>query len=520
MNTKLSLEGLRFMLACFLFGIFANPLRAQQKQNRPNIVIIISDDHALSTIGAYGAKYGASPHIDQLAKQGAIFTNAFVNNSLCAPSRATLLTGKYSHVNGLRDNRDQFDAAQDVFPRRLQQAGFQTAWIGKWHLKNYPQGFDYWHILPDQGQYYNPNLIGMQGDTVRKEGYCTDIITNLAIDWLEKRDKTKPFCVIIGQKAPHRPWMPDVRDLRRFEQTQFALPPNFYDDYRDRIAAQTQDMSIAKTMQLGYDLKMKNDPADPKSAINATKRMNAWQQKAWNAYYDSVQNDMLRQQLSGNTLIEWKYQRYMKDYLATTVSLDRNIGEVMDYLNKNNLSENTIVVYTSDQGFYMGEHGWFDKRFMYEESMHAPFILRYPKMVKPHSKVSQLVSNVDFAPTFLELAGVPVPKEIQGRSFAGVLKNGQGKIRESVYYHYYEFPAEHSVRKHFGIRTDRYKLIRFYGKEDFWEFYDLKTDPHEMKNLYNDKSKQALIATLKAKLLALTIENKDQLAEGILKKER
>ncbi|WP_233165679.1 sulfatase family protein [Pedobacter sp. ASV12] len=518
MNTKLNLKGISCMLACFLFGFFANPLWAQ-KQNRPNIVIIISDDHALSTIGAYGAKYGASPHIDQLAKQGVTFTNAFVNNSLCAPSRATLLTGKYSHVNGLRDNRDQFDAAQDVFPRRLQQAGFQTAWIGKWHLKNYPQGFDYWSILPDQGQYYNPDLIGMQGDTVRKEGYCTDIITNLTVDWLDKRDKTKPFCVIIGQKAPHRPWMPDARDLRRFEQVKFALPPNFYDDYQDRIAAQTQDMSIAKTMQLGYDLKMKNDPADPKSAMNATKRMNAVQQRAWNAYYDSVQNDMVKQQLSGKALIEWKYQRYMKDYLATTVSLDRNIGEIMDYLDKNKLSENTIVVYTSDQGFYMGEHGWFDKRFMYEESMHAPFIMRYPKVVKPHSKVSQLVSNVDFAPTFLDLAGVSVPKEIQGKSFVQVLKNGKEKIRESVYYHYYEFPAEHSVRKHFGIRTDRYKLIRFYGQQDFWEFYDLKTDPHEMKNLYNDKSKQALIATLKAKLLALTIENKDQLAEGILKKE-
>lgn len=503
------------LLACFC----TMAALAQQKQSRPNIVIIISDDHALSTIGAYGGKYGATPNIDRLAAQGATFTNAFVNNSLCAPSRATLLTGKYSHMNGLRDNRDQFDASQDVFPRRLQEAGFQTAWIGKWHLKNYPQGFDYWNILPDQGQYYNPDMIGMKGDTTRKEGYCTDIITGLTVDWLEKRDKTKPFCIVVGQKAPHRPWMPAIEDLRRFEQTRFPLPSTFYDDYKDRIAAQTQDMSIAKTMQLGYDLKMKNDPADPKSAIGATKRMNPAQQQAWNAYYDSVQNDMVKQQLSGKALIEWKYQRYMKDYLATTVSLDRNIGELMAYLDKNKLSENTIVVYTSDQGFYMGEHGWFDKRFMYEESMHAPFIIRYPKVVKPNSKISQMVANVDFAPTFLDIAGAAIPKEIQGKSFLNVLKNNKAKGRESVYYHYYEFPAEHSVRKHFGIRTDRYKLIRFYGKQDFWELYDLKTDPHEMKNLYGEKVVQPIVAALKAKLLALTIENKDQLAEGILRKK-
>lgn len=404
MMMKFTYFSLRRVLACVLLaGAFALPTLAQQKQNRPNIVIIISDDHALSTIGAYGAKYGATPNIDRLAAQGATFTNAFVNNSLCAPSRATLLTGKYSHANGLKDNNDQFDASQDVFPRRMQQAGFQTAWIGKWHLKNYPQGFDYWNILPDQGEYYNPDLIGMKGDTTRKQGYCTDIITGLTVDWLDKRDKSKPFCVVVGQKAPHRPWLPDLQDLRRFEQTKFALPANFYDEYEGRVAAKNQDMSINKTMLLGYDLKMRNDPTNQKAALAATKRMNEAQRQAWNAYYDSVSNDLQKQNLSGKALIEWKYQRYMKDYLATTVSLDRNIGKLLDYLDQNNLSKNTIVVYTSDQGFYMGEHGWFDKRFMYEESLHAPFIMRYPNVLKPNSKINQMVANVDFAPTFFRL---------------------------------------------------------------------------------------------------------------------
>lgn len=509
-----------FIVALTVFSmVFVHPVSAQQKKTPPNIVIIISDDHALSTIGAYGATYGATPNIDKLAKQGATFTNAFVNNSLCAPSRATLLTGKYSHANGLRDNNDEFNASQDVFPRRLQEAGFQTAWIGKWHLKNYPQGFDYWNILPDQGQYYNPDLISMKGDTSRKQGYVTDIITNLTEDWLDKRDKSKPFCVVIGQKAPHRPWLPDVRDLRRFEQTKFPLPANFYDNYEGRIAAQNQDMSIAKTMMLGYDLKMKNDPNDKNSALAAVRRMGIGQQRTWNVYYDSVMLDLDKRQLSGNALVEWKYQRYMKDYLATTVSLDRNIGKILDYLDRNKLAENTIVVYTSDQGFYMGEHGWFDKRFMYEESLHAPFIIRYPNVVKPNSKINQMVANIDFAPTFLDIAGVAAPKEMQGKSFARLLKDPKGKFRESIYYHYYEFPGVHDVMRHFGIRTDRYKLMRFYGKQDFWELYDLKSDPHEMKNLYNQASLKPLIATLKAKLLATAIESKDEVATKILKEQ-
>ncbi len=499
-----------------LWQLYVGLVCAQTKQT-PNIVIIISDDHALSTIGAYGATYGATPNIDRLANEGAIFKNAFVNNSICAPSRATLLTGKYSHMNGLKDNHDEFDAAQDVFPRRMQQAGFQTAWVGKWHLKTYPQGFDYWNIVPGQGQYYNPSFINMKGDTSKINGYCTDVTTDLALDWLNKRDRSKPFCIVIGQKAPHRTWMPAIEDLGKYDQTTFPLPKNFYDQYEHRTAAGKQDMNIANTMKLGYDLKMKSDTSDKVNSATAfTTRMNPIQRKAWNDYYDPIEADFLKQNPNGNALLEWKYQRYMRDYLSTTLSLDRNIGKVLAYLAENHLAENTIVIYTSDQGFYMGEHGWFDKRFMYEESMHAPFIMRYPSVVKPGTVMPQLISNVDFAPTFLKLSNIPIPTAMQGKSFDQLLENPKTKFRESVYYHYYEFPGEHSVMRHFGIRTERYKLICFYGQENFWELYDLKIDPNEMKNIYGQPASIALTKELKKKLKVLVTENKDAVALKVL----
>lgn len=488
-----------------------------QTTKRPNIIIIISDDHALSTIGAYGANYGATPNIDKIAKQGAVFRNAFVNNSICAPSRASLLTGKYSHMNGLKDNRDQFDAKQDIFPRRMKEAGFQTAWIGKWHLKTYPDGFDYWSILPGQGQYYNPAFIGMKGDTTRINGYCTDLTTDIALNWLDQRNTEQPFCLVIGQKAPHRTWMPDLQDLGKFDHVNFPLPATFYDNYEGRHAAKIQDLNIAKTMKLGYDLKMKSDTDKVNTASLFTTRMNPVQRNTWNAYYDKIEEAFLKLKPIGNELTEWKYQRYMRDYLSTTLSLDRNIGRVLDYLDKHNLTQETIVIYTSDQGFYMGEHGWFDKRFMYDESMRAPFIMRYPGVIKPGTKLNQLVSNVDFAPTFLALSGLQIPSAMQGRSFANIVKDPTAKFRDAVYYHYYEFPGEHSVMKHFGIRTDRYKLIRFYGEQNFWELYDLQTDPNEMKNIYPQKDKATLIAGLKKQLLEISIQNKDQIAQEVLK---
>lgn len=500
-----------------LISIFFGSDAFTQQASRPNIVIILTDDHAVQTIGAYGSKYGATPNLDRLAKEGALFNRAFVANSICGPSRAVLLTGKYSHTNGMRDNHDTFDASQNVFPARLKQAGFQTAWIGKWHLVSYPQGFDYWNILPGQGQYYNPALISMKGDTTRQEGYATDVITDLTIDWLDKRDESKPFFVVVGEKAPHRTWMPDIADLGKFDHINFPLPKNFYDRYENRIAAGMQDMSIEKTMKLGYDLKMKSDPDKLASAFLA--RMNPEQRKKWNAYYDQVEADFLKKNLTGNALTEWKYQRYMRDYYSTTLSLDRNIGKILAYLDKNKLTNSTLVVYTSDQGFYMGEHGWFDKRFMYEESMRTPLIIRYPGVIKPGTVSNQLVSNVDFAPTFLEAAGIGIPKEIQGISMMPLLKDPKAVIRKSVYYHFYEFPGEHSVLKHFGIRTSRYKLIRFYDHKNFWELYDLQKDPAEMKNLYGQKKYAAITLDLKKQLKQLCIGNKDDEALRFLAQE-
>ncbi len=485
-----------------------------QQPSRPNIVVILTDDHAVNAIGAYGSKYGATPNLDRLAKEGALFNRAFVVNSICGPSRAVLLTGKYSHMNGMRDNRDRFDASQDVFPARLKQSGFQTAWIGKWHLVSSPQGFDYWNIFPGQGLYYNPDMISMNGDITKHNGYGTDIVTNMTINWLDKRDESKPFFVVVGHKAPHRTWMPDTTDLGKFDHINFPLPKNFYDPYTKRIAAGMQDMSIEKTMKLGYDLKMKSDP--DVTAASFIKRMSPEQRKKWNNYYDKVEADFLKKKLTGKALTEWKYQRYMRDYYSTTLSLDRNIGKILAYLDKNNLTKNTIVVYTSDQGFYMGEHGWFDKRFMYEESMRTPLIIRYPGVLKPGTVSNQLISNVDFAPTFLDVAGVAIPKQIQGLSMMPLLRDVNSSIRTSVYYHFYEFPGEHSVLKHFGIRTSRYKLIRFYDHKNFWELYDLQKDPHEMKNLYGQKKYEAITADLKNQLQQLCIENKDKEALNAL----
>ncbi len=483
-------------------NVFAQP------KSKPNIIVILSDDHAVQSIGAYGSKIGATPNLDRLAKQGAVYNKAFVANSICGPSRAILLTGKYSHVNGFKNNRDKFDASQDVFPKRLRASGFQTAWIGKWHLLSYPQGFDYWNILPGQGQYYNPSFISMKGDTSRIEGYCTNVTTDIALNWLEGRDKEKLFFMVVGEKAPHRTWMPEIQDLGKFDNVNFPLPANFYDSYDKRVAAAMQDMSIEKTMKIGYDLKMKSDT--DKLASSFLARMNPAQRQAWNTYYDRIENDFQKRNLTGRALTEWKFQRYMKDYYSTVLSLDRNIGRILDYLDKNDLTKNTIVVYTSDQGFYLGEHGWFDKRFMYEESMRTPLIIRYPGVIKPGTVSNQMISNVDFAPTFLEAAGIAIPKEIQGRSMMPLLKNARASIRKSAYYHFYEYPGEHSVLKHFGIRTSRYKLIRFYDHKNFWELYDLQSDPNEMKNLYGEKKYQVITNDLKKQLKELCIENKDE----------
>ena len=470
-----------------------------------NILYIMCDDHSYQTISAYDHRFIETPNIDWIANEGVRFTNSFVANSLSGPSRACLLTGKHSHKNGFTDNTKRFDGSQQTFPKLLQQAGYQTAVVGKWHLTSDPTGFDYWNILTGQGDYYNPYFID-NGEKKQIEGYATNITTDLALDWLDnKRDKNKPFCLLLHHKAPHRTWMPDTCDLDLYEDIVYPVPETFYDKYEGRIAASEQEMSIIEDMDLVYDLKM----ADKENEIHTTtgleesgrslyNRMTPAQKAAWDKHYDPIIKKFKEQKLTGKALAEWKYQQYMHDYLRVIHSIDRNVGRVLDYMKKSGLLENTIIVYTSDQGFYMGEHGWFDKRFMYEESFRTPI----PGGVK--GDIPEMVQNIDHAATFLQLAGVPVPEDIQGDSYLPLLKGEKPKDwRTSLYYHFYEYPAEHAVKRHYGVRTDRYKLIHFYHDIDVWELYDLQNDPMEMHNIYNEPGNEALIDSLKAELRKL-----------------
>ena len=488
-------------------------------QKRPNVLIIVSDDHAFQAISAYGSKLMQTPAIDRIAKEGALFKKAYVTNSICGPSRAVILTGKYSHKNGFKDNEhSRFDGSQNTFIKELTKRGYQTAWIGKWHLETKPQGFTYWQVLPGQGHYYNPDFILMDSSRKRMEGYVSNVVEAEAEKWLDGRDTSKPFCLVIGHKATHRTWIPDTVDMGRYDSVTFPLPKNFHDTYEGREAARVQDMTISKTMQMGYDLKMfgSEEAADRDGNIS---RMNAAQRARFNAYYGPIEEDLKKKALSGSELEEWKYQRYMKDYLATAASLDRNIGRALDYLDRNGLADNTIVIYVSDQGFFMGEHGWFDKRFMYEESFRTPMVMRYPGRIKPGTKNEQFVMNLDIAPTVLQAAGVAVPKDMQGRSFLPLVKKKKAGGRSAMYYHYYE-NGEHAVSPHFGIRTGRYKLIRFYKRVEGWELYDLKKDKGEVKNVYGQKGYETITANLMKQLDALIAEYEDGDAKTILQREQ
>lgn len=498
----------KILLITFLCWSFLS--KAQQK---PNMIIIVSDDHSYQTIGAYGSKLMKTPNIDRIADEGVLFNKAYVTNSICGPSRAVILTGKYSHKNGFKDNESSdFDTSQDSFAKQLQSNGYETAWIGKYHLGRKLEGFDFWQVLPGQGDYFNPNFIMMDGSTKGYEGYVSDITEDVAEEWLDQRDQDKPFCLIIGHKATHRTWMPDTMDLGMFDETEFPLPHNFYDSYENREAAKIQDMSIAETMQMAYDLKMY--PEDTKDG-NVT-RMNDAQRAKYKSYYNPIQADLESMQLTGKSLTEWKFQRYMRDYLSTAASLDRSIGRTLDYLDKNGLTQNTVVIYMSDQGFYMGEHGWFDKRFMYEESFRTPMMMRYPGVIKPGSQSDDMVMNLDIGPTMLDIAEVEIPEDMQGISMMPLLTDRSAQGRNAMYYHYYE-NGEHSVSPHFGIQTERYKLIRFYKRVNSWELYDLKKDPHEMKNLYDAKKYRKIQDNLKIDLKHLIEQYEDQEAAVILK---
>lgn len=457
---------------------------------RPNIVFIMSDDHAFQAISAYGTGLNKTPNIDRLATEGAIFTRACVTNSICAPSRAVMLTGKHSFINGKVDNLLPFNWDQPNFPKILRANGYQTAMIGKIHLDGIPQGFDFSMVLPGQGQYYNPDFL-INGQKKRIEGYCTDIITETALDWLQnKRDKSKPFCLLYHQKAPHRNWLPAPKYLDLYDDVTFTPPANYFDDYSGRgTAAKTQEMKVDGHAMWGHDFKFIVDPdtGDTTDFYRSDiRRMSPTQRAAWMAAYENENQEFMKKRPTGKDLAIWKYNRYIKDYLRTIKSVDDGVGELLDYLEKNGLAENTIVVYTSDQGFYLGEHGWFDKRFMYEESFRTPLLMRFPKEIKPGTKIGRLVQNLDFAPTFLDYAGIKIPEDMQGESFRKLAAGKTGKFRDAVYYTYYEYPGVHAVKRHYGIATERYKLMHFYYDIDEWELYDLKTDPSEMRNVYDD----------------------------------
>ena len=465
------------------------------KDERPNILFIFTDDHALNALSAYGgplAKLAPTPHLDRIAKEGMLFRHCLVSNSICAPSRAVILTGKHSHLNGQRTNKDTFDGSQQTVSKLLQRAGYQTAIVGKWHLKSTPTGFHHFEVLKGQGQYYNP-LLFTNGEMVKHTGYTTDIITDQALKWIDQRDQNKPFFLMAQHKAPHGRWEPALRHLKTFEDIQIPEPPTLFDDYSGRSEAPANHkMGIAE--HIGPSRLM----------LRYSSKFTPEQYKIFDGHFRPLNEAMQKLDLKGKKLTRWNYQRYIKNYLRCVKAVDENIGRMMDYLDENGLSKNTVVIYSSDQGFWLGEHGWFDKRWMYEESLHTPLLVRWTGRTKPGSTNTDLVSNLDFAQTFLDIAGAPQPKDMQGRSLLPIL---HGKTpedwRKTHYYHYYE-AGGHGVPIHFGVTDGRYKLIRFPDEKlNTWEFFDLKVDPQEMKSRLNAPKYSKIIAGLKKELTRL-----------------
>ncbi|ADY29112.1 sulfatase [Cellulophaga lytica DSM 7489] len=509
-----------YIVVLLVFAIGCKQKKSPEKQTkkRPNIIYIMSDDHAVQAISAYNhpiSKLAPTPNIDKIATEGAIFNGSYVTNSICGPSRAVILTGKHSHINGFRQNGDHFDGNQETLPKILKKEGYQTALMGKWHLHDYPQGFDDWKILVDQGNYYNPDFI-INGDTTRVQGYATDLITADAINWLKnKRKDSVPFFLMVQHKAPHRNWMPALRHLNKYDSVSFTLPTSYFPEFNNQKASRAQLQTIYNDMYEGHDLKLSTGINKTKLAHNPWTtdfdRMTETQRATWDSAYLAKNNAFYEADLSNEEIAIWKGQRYLQDYMATIAAVDEGVGEILNYLKTNNLDENTIVVYTSDQGFYMGENGWFDKRFMYEDSFRTPLLIKYPKAIQPGTQINALVQNLDYAPTILDFVGIPnKAKDMQGVSFKGLLNGSvnESDFRDAIYYHYYDYPAFHMVKKHYGIRTKRYKLIHFYDDIDSWEFYDLETDPKEQNNQINNAAYTKEIKLMHTKLKQLQKEYK------------
>jgi len=490
----LGLLGLCGISTCH--GVFAAEV------TQPNIVFIFADDLTCQAISTYGdrRKLLETPHMDRIAREGMRFDRCLVTNSICGPSRATILTGKYSHLNGFYNNSNsRFDSSQQTFPKLLQQAGYSTAMIGKWHLISDPTGFDHWNILPGQGLYYNPPMI-KNGEQQKQTGYVTDIVTDLSIDWLKNRDKSKPFLLMSQHKAPHREWAPALRHLGWDNDREYPEPETLFDDFAGRSkAVSDHDMGIDRTFT---DLDAKLRPAP---------NMNPEQLEAWNAYYEPRNAAFREKKLAGKDLVRWRYNRYMHDYLACVKAVDENIGRLLDFLDQEGLAENTVVVCSSDQGFYLGEHGWFDKRWIFEESLRTPLLVRWPGVTSAGSVNNNIVSLIDFAETFLDIAGLPIPAEMQGRSLRPLcLGTTPDDWRKSLYYHYYEYPVPHRVRPHYGVITDRYKLVHYYKPDvDDWELLDREQDPLEVKNFYKDPAYAQTVKDLHAELARLRVEVKE-----------
>lgn len=500
------------------FGLphIVSSVACRNPRKLPNIIFIMSDDHACRAISCYEDKLVKTPHIDRLANEGRRFELNFSTNAICAPSRASILTGEYSHRHGVIDNRVAFDPQKITLPLLFQQAGYQTALVGKWHLKSKPVGFDYYCILPGQGHYYNPDF-EENGQKVTRQGYVTSLLTEASLNWLKARDKTKPFFLMLHHKAPHRNWMPSLDQLNLYRHQDLPVPETFFDDYQNRCpAARLQEMRIADHTYLAYDLKLyplaeaelsERDRVGLRYWHNVFDRLTEDQKKAWDKAYREENEAFKRKRPDGDELALWKYQRYIKDYLRCIVSVDQSIGQVLDFLDKEGLTSNTVVIYTSDQGFFLGEHGWFDKRFMYEPSLRSPLLIRYPDGLEKGVDRQHMILNVDLAPTLLDLTGLEIPTTMQGRSFKALLQGKRASDwRRSFYYHYYEYPAVHAVRRHYGVRTQRYKLIHYYYDINCWELFDLESDPHELKNLYHDPAYQEIKDNLTKEIYRLREE--------------
>ena len=513
--------------------ILLNSCTNQDK--RPNILFIMSDDHAYQAVSAYSDKLINTPNIDRIADEGILFTNACVTNSICAPSRATILTGKFSHLNGKIDNHAKFDTTQVTFPQLFKKAGYQTAMFGKLHFGNNPKGVDDFLILPGQGHYINPKFLGKKSDTLIT-GYVTDIITDLTLDWFKnKRDEEKPFMMMYLHKAPHRAWWPSPEKFAEFYEKRFPEPETLFDDYSNRgTAAKTAEMNLLTHMQYMHDSKVRPTVIKQMGQVNPEivyikgdgtlmrptargfygpfGRANQDQKKKYNVTLDKISADFQENwpKMNDKEKMKWKFQRYMQDYLATISSVDDNVGRVLDYLDESGLDKNTIVVYTSDQGFYLGEHGWFDKRFIYNESFKTPLLIRWPNKIQAGITNDEMVQNLDFAQTFLEAAMIDIPEDMQGESLIPLLTGNNEKwTREEVYYHYYEYPSVHMVKRHYGIVNKEYKLVRFYYDVDEWELYDRLNDPNEVNNVYDNPEYADVVEDLKIRLANLRLKYKD-----------